>query len=160
MIQQPSNSRKAIRILILEDDAERRQVMSDCLADRFAQYGVAFFETAPAMIKYVNECDPDTLLLISLDHDLECVDGGDPGTGRDVADCLAARSPTCPVIIHSTNAPAAVGMQTVLDDSGWETVRVAPYDSVRWIGETWFQSARNAIVDDVGRRSKVSLGQS
>ena len=47
MTESHSANRGPIRILILEDDAERRLVMSECLTDRFPQYEVAFFETAP-----------------------------------------------------------------------------------------------------------------
>lgn len=146
------------RILILEDDAERQRVMTECLADRFPQYGVIFFNAAPPMIEYLSRNDISELLLISLDHDLEPVvesGGDDPGTGRDVADCLAGRRPVCPVIVHTTNAPAAVGMQAALEESGWSTIRVAPYSGVRWIGETWFRAVRNAIVDSVAHRNVV-----
>lgn len=141
------------RILILEDDLERQRVMRACLDDRFPQYAARFFATASAMIEYISRHDVDELLLISLDHDLEPIDGSTgegPGTGRDVADCLAERRPRCPVIIHTTNAPAAVGMQAVLADAGWTTIRVAPYDAERWIRESWFRAARNAIVDAAG----------
>jgi len=147
------------RILILEDNAERRHAMQDCLGDRFPQYGALVFESAPPMIEYLSRDDIPEPLLISLDHDLEfpAGRGGDPGTGRDVADCLAERRPICPVIIHTTNATAAVGMRSVLDESGWSTIRITPYDADRWIGETWFRAVRNAIVDAAGNRVDVPV---
>lgn len=153
MIQSESTHPHLNRILILEDDFERQRVMRECLDDRFPQYGARFFTTANAMIDYLSQNVGEELLLISLDHDLEPIDGAmaeDPGTGRDVAGCLAERRPRCPVIIHTTNALAAVAMQAVLSEAGWTTIRVAPYDAERWIRETWFRAARNAIVDAAG----------
>lgn len=133
--------------------------MQECLEDRFPQYGAIFFESAPPMVDYLSRDDTPELLLISLDHDLELPADGkdDPGTGRDVADCLAGQSPVCPVIIHTTNALAAVGMQSVLEESGWVTIRVTPYDADRWIKESWFRAARNAIVDAAARRVDVTV---
>jgi len=146
------------RILILEDDAERRRVMGECLDDRFPQYGVQYFGDAPSMIAYLEAESGLETLLISLDHDLEPTAesrSSDAGTGRDVADCLTARRPMCPIIIHTTNAPAGNGMQAVLEESGWMTIRVVPYDAERWIGETWFRAVRNAIVGSVPTRTEV-----
>lgn len=147
------------RILILEDDAERRRVMGECLSDRFPQYGVRFFVDAPSMIAYLQAETGPEILLISLDHDLEPTEESrstDPGTGRDIADCLAARRPMCPVIVHTTNAPAGDGMQLLLEESGWVTIRVVPYDAERWIGETWFRAVRNAIVGSVPSRAEIT----
>lgn len=147
------------RILILEDDAERRRVMGECLSDRFPQYGVQYFGDAPSMIAYLEAETGPEILLISLDHDLEPAEenrASDPGTGRDVADCLAGRRPTCPVIVHTTNAPAGNGMQSLLEESGWVTIRVVPYDAERWIGETWFRAVRNAIVGSVPSRTEIT----
>src|SRR5262249_52296668 len=66
--------------------------------------------------------------LIGLDHDLELQPGPDgrcidTGTGREMADYLASKAPACPVILHTTNAAAAVGMEMVLREAHWETHR-------------------------------------
>jgi hypothetical protein len=94
-----------------------------------------------------------------LDHDLEIEPGPtgtcvDSGTGRDVADYLAGKEPVCPVIIHTTNSQAAVGMEMVLKEAGWKTHRVVPFDDMEWIAKTWFPAIRRAIVGPV--RSNVS----
>ena len=152
MIDNPPQDNLPVRILILEDCADRRSVMEDCLSDRFPQYGVRFFLTAPEMVEYLKEQTVDDLMLISLDHDLEPPPnqpGSDPGCGRDVADCLSTMKPVCPVVIHTTNNPAGDGMRFVLDDAGWTTIRIVPYDGEQWIGETWFRGVRNAIVRSV-----------
>lgn len=146
------------RILILEDDAERRRVMGECLLDRFPQYEVRFFVDAPSMVAWLQADAGPELVLISLDHDLEPSPehkGVDPGTGRDVADCLAGLRPGCPIVVHTTNTTAGDGMQSVLDEAGWTTIRIVPYDAERWIGETWFRAARNAIVGSVQRRAEI-----
>lgn len=148
-----------MNIFILEDNAERCAVMRDCLADRFWQYPLHFFNDASAMIAVLKSKLPDSLL-IALDHDLELLDDAgrciDSGSGRDVADFLAQQSPVCPIVIHTSNAPAALGMELVLQDSGWVTHRVSPYDDTRWISEAWFPAVRNAIVDSALSRPRVS----
>jgi CheY-like chemotaxis protein len=143
----------AMKIVVLEDNAERCRVMRGCLADRFGQYELKFFDRPQAAISYLAEHLPD-VLLISLDHDFELLpdsEGGfvDPGTGREVADFLAGCLPVCPVVIHSSNGPAALGMQTTLEDAGWTTRTVAPYDDLEWIQEAWFPTVRRTIVDAV-----------
>ena len=70
----------------------------------------------------------------------------DPGTGREVADYLAAKTPVCPVVIHTTNTPAALGMEMVLKDAHWKTYRVLPFDDLEWIPTDWFRTVRRAIV--------------
>jgi CheY-like chemotaxis protein len=139
-----------MKIVILEDNAERRAVMADCLADRFHQYEARFFADAAEMIAFLETNLTDTIVL-SLDHDLElqptaagrCLD---PGTGRDVADFLARQQPVCPVIIATTNGAAALGMEAVLRDARWQTHRVLPMDDTEWIPREWFRAVRRAIV--------------
>jgi hypothetical protein len=143
----------AMKIVVLEDNTDRCGVMRSCLADRFWQYELKFFDQPEAIINYLAEYLSDTLL-ISLDHDIELLPDGaggfiDPGTGREVADFLACQTPGCPVLIHSSNAAAAVGMQMALDDAGWTTYTVAPYGDLAWIEEAWFPTVRRAIVDAV-----------
>jgi hypothetical protein len=144
-----------MRFYILEDNADRCDEMHKCLSDRFWQYPVSFFRDAPSMIAALSENLSDALL-ISLDHDLEMIDAGnhfvDPGSGREVAQFIADHSPSCPVVIHTSNTHAALGMEMVLRDGGWQTVRVAPYFDTRWISEAWFPAVRQAIVEGVPQR--------
>lgn len=141
-----------MQILILEDNQERQQHMRECLQDRLPQYPVCFFESARAMISHLSANGLDDTLLIALDHDLELLPLAgrlvDPGTGRHVADYLATQQPSCPVVIHTTNSPAAIGMQTVLEDAGWTVGRVVPFDGHAWIATAWFRAMRDAVVCD------------
>jgi CheY-like chemotaxis protein len=144
-----------MQVIVLEDNEERRTVMRDCLQDRFPQYEPQFFISATEMLSFLRRVAHTEFLLIALDHDLEMVprdDGGlvDPGTGRDVADYLATQTPICPIVIHTTNAPAGVAMQALLEDAGWNVTRVVPYGDIDWISQTWFRAVRDAIVDSVG----------
>ena len=134
-------------IVILEDDSNRIAVMDDCLADKFPFFERKFFRTAPDAIAWLDAHLSETAC-VSLDHDLEpqSPSDPDPGIGRDVADFLAARRPTCPVIIHTTNRPAAEGMELVLVDTGWKVERIMPYESCRWIPEAWLPLIRHAVV--------------
>lgn len=139
-----------MKIVILEDNAERQKRMHSCLKDRFHQYETCFFDEAPAMIEFLEEHLGETIAM-SLDHDLEMKPGSlgtwiDPGTGRDVADFLAQQTPTCPVVIHTTNSSAAVGMEMALHDSEWKTRRVIPFDDLSWIETDWFRALRRAIL--------------
>ncbi len=138
------------KILILEDNPERKAAMQKCLQDRFYQFEVVFFDTAKAMLGYCEKHLSEAILLV-LDHDLELlppVNGKciDPGTGRQVADYLAGKKPVCPVVIHTSNGPAGDGMEMVLRDARWITHRVVPADDLEWVPTTWFRTVRRAIV--------------
>lgn len=138
------------KIAILEHNPNRRQIMRSCLAGRFHMYEAHFFDEACALIEFLKS-HLDECLVIALDHDLElksdpdgrCIDCG---TGRDVVDYLATRKPACPIIIHTSNSDAAVGMQMVLKDANWKTRRVVPFDDMNWIEKEWFPAIRRAIV--------------
>ena len=141
------------QIVILEDDPRRRAAMRDALADRLPQYPPRFFTTAPEAARYLDR-HLDRALLIVLDHDLDPIPvharrSLDAGTGRDVADFLAAREPVCPVVIHTTNRPAAVGMETELTDAGWAASVVASHGDLEWIGNEWLRAVRDAVVNAV-----------
>ena len=136
-------------IAILDDDPGRIEAMVRALSSRFPDIASATFDNAPEMIDWLgahlSEC-----AVISLDHDLgpnRIGDGNtvDPGTGRDVADCLATCDPVCPVIIHTTNSLAAPGMETVLKESGWCCLRVVPYDDLTWVREWWVPELDEAL---------------
>lgn len=150
-----------MQIVILEDNADRRRLMRDVLNDRFPQYDVRFFQTAGETIAHLRD-RLDNVLAIVLDHDLDMIPVDrhrmiDPGTGRDVADFLATQAPVCPVVTHTTNGPAAVGMLAVLDDAGWTTHRVIPVGELRWIRLLWLQAVRNAIVGFVAQSATAEV---
>jgi len=67
---------------------------------------------------------------------------------RDVAidDWLARAEPCCPIVVHTTNRPAADGMDLALTDAGWQLERIMPYESCRWIAEAWLPLVRRLIV--------------
>lgn len=140
-----------MQIIILEDNMDRRRVMLDCLRDRFHQYEVIFFRSASEMVRHLEQ-HLSRVLAISLDHDLEPDETPgerDPGTGRDVANFLAIRRPTCPVVIHSSNMFGSLGMKDVLDEAHWPTYAVTPFDDTAWIAQAWFPTMRRAIVNSV-----------
>jgi hypothetical protein len=141
----------ALKIVVLEDNNERRALMEDCLADRFYQYERRFFDTTSETIHFLKE-HLGEVIAISLDHDLELKtdrhgQAVDCGTGREVADYLSGHAPVCPVIIHSTNTAAALGMEMVLREAQWETKRVIPFGDLEWIPSQWFRAIRKAVVD-------------
>lgn len=149
-----------MKILILEDDARRRDAMRDCLGDRFFQYETLFFDNAAEMCAYLQTHLPSALV-ISLDHDLELKPQAngkpiDMGTGREVADFLAARTPACPVVIATTNSASGDGMEFLLREANWETHRVQPWGDLDWIPTQWFRAVRNAIVGAARSRTTTA----
>jgi hypothetical protein len=155
-----------MKIVILEDNADRRLEMQRCLLDKLPSYEPVFFD-APRTTRAFLEAHLAEVICISLDHDMVLVEGCDdrlcdPGTGREVADLLATRKPQCPVVIHTTNTVAAEGMEQVLQDAHWRTYRVAPWGDLEWVRSVWIQTIRRAIVDaalprsDAGRDGGVA----
>jgi CheY-like chemotaxis protein len=150
----------ALKIVILEDNAERQAVMRACIADRFYTFDAHIFDDASEMIRYLDTNLADTLV-ISLDNDLELKPGPDgrsidPGEGRQVAEYLAKQKPVCPVIIHTTNSNAADAMTEMLGAAGWKIRRVVPFDDMNWITTAWFAAMRRAIVGPIKRKQSGS----
>ncbi|NQT13686.1 MAG: hypothetical protein HQ582_13115 [Planctomycetes bacterium] len=136
-------------IAILDDEPDRIDAMAPLLRRHFPNQEVKTFDNAPDMIEWLRE-HLDRCVLLCLDHDLgpnRTRDGAtfDPGIGRDVVDYLATRDPVCPVIIHTTNALAAPGMEAALGDAGWACARVVPYGDTEWIAEWWIEEVRNTL---------------
>lgn len=128
-------------IAILEDDPGRRARMTEAVGAALPGIELVFFDNAPDMLEWL----PDNLAgidLLCLDHDLGPYrerDGErfDPGIGRDVVDFLETRSPCCPVVIHSSNGPAADGMLYALQFADWSVERVVPFDDLAWVTDRW-----------------------
>ena len=136
-------------IAILDDEPDRLVAMVPVLEKRYPELNVVTFDNAPDINAWLAD-NLDSCVLICLDHDLgpnRKRDGAvfDPGIGRDVADYLATREPVCPVIIHTTNTLARPGMILALEDAGWDTSYVSPYDDVRWVREMWANAVRDAL---------------
>ncbi len=118
-----------------------------------------FFTDSVSMIRFLSDHLQETIAL-SLDHDL---DGSydaegrfiDAGTGRDMANYLAKRAPVCPVLIHTSNSLAAIGMEMELRDAKWQTRRVLPFDDLAWIGRDWFPELRRLLVGPIDQPSAV-----
>jgi hypothetical protein len=128
-------------IVVLEDDEDRTLAMRQVLEDRFSEFDCTFFDNAPDMIDWLRDYLVSTSLLC-LDHDLgpnRQRNGRifDPGVGRDVVNYLRTCKPKCPVIIHSTNTPAALGMKAALQRAGWQCLRVIPFDDLNWVNTIW-----------------------
>ncbi len=137
-------------IVLLEDDVRRAAAMQRCLEDRFPQYLTVIFSRAQELCGWLDQHFEDVLLM-SLDHDLalETLPDGrmlDGGVGLEVAEYLARRSPRFPVILHSTNSDGAARMEAALNESGWSTRRVIPYDDLAWVAQSWRQVVRDALV--------------
>ena len=140
-------------IAFLEDDERRQQAMREFLAIEFPDYAYAFFDNAPDFIAWLDVHLPEVALLC-LDHDLgpnHIRDGEvfDPGCGRDVADRVASRTPSCPVLIHSTNSYAVPGMIAVLEATGWRVDRVVPYNDLEWVQRVWIGAAKALLSTSV-----------
>ncbi len=121
-----------MRILILEDNADRRTAMLEHIADCLPMFGVSFFETSDSMIQALQAAVWDEIALISLDNDLDPVlhDGKsvDAGDGVAVTRYLVGQNSPAgklttspPLIIHSTNEIAAIQMQQMFSDASWRT---------------------------------------
>ena len=131
-------------IIMLEDDLDRIERFTSIVARRpgmtlkVSRTAFDFIAAYAAMAE-----TPD---LVALDHDLftDSPDASDPGDGRDVAVYLATQTPVCPVLIHSTNAPAADSMLYTLRESGWTADRIAPLGH-DWIEAYWYPYAMRML---------------
>ncbi len=136
-------------IAVLEDDDRRAEAMRCFVGAHLPHRAALFFDNAPDMVAWLGHSLPSVHLLC-LDHDLgpNRRRGGvtfDPGLGRDVADTLAGREPVCPVLIHSTNALGAAGMQRVLERAGWRVERVVPFDDLAWVATAWGEAVERLL---------------
>ena len=135
-------------IVLLEDEPSRSDLMLPLLA-AVTDLPVVLHDNAPDLIQWLREHLNRSLLII-LDHDLgpsRLRDGErfEPGIGREVADLLAEHPPVCPVLIHSSNSPAAQGMQFCLEAAGWSVTRVYPFDGFAWIERDWLPEVQRLL---------------
>lgn len=155
-----------MRLMILEDNAERRTAMLEHVADCLPMFAVAFYDSSVAMINAIRRNGLREVSLVSLDNDLEPLgyDDGNPidaGDGVSVADFLADSVSgndvpgirRVPVVVHSSNESAASQMMDSLLKSGWDAIQIVPFDAERWIGETWIRVVRRKIVSAVTERA-------
>jgi hypothetical protein len=131
-------------IAILEDDDNRLIAMCACLGRQCPTHEIVAFDNADETIVWLEDHLAETVL-ISLDHDLPLVqtrDGArvEAGTGRMVADWLATRTPSCPVIVHTSNEHFGPGMMRVLRDGGWSPRRVYPHADCAWVATAWAEA--------------------
>ena len=131
-----------MRIVILEDNADRQHAMKAVLKKDFPDCVPEFFEAVTPMINRLIATGFDNVSLISLDHDLEMIPGEDhqlhdPGTGVDAAKWLASQPPIAPLIIHTTNRIGGDQMEQLLRPQGWTGDRIVPYGGEDWINEIW-----------------------
>jgi CheY-like chemotaxis protein len=133
-------------VVILEDDARRIDLMTRQLRRLLPGCRTKFFFDSNEMLPWLSEHQAE-IDLLSLDHDLNDhvhPDGSSQpcGSGRDIASLLASLQPTCPVIIHSSNETAALGMNELLSSAGWPVRRVYPHDDLSWIASDWSDEIR------------------
>jgi hypothetical protein len=143
-------------IAVLEDDGRRADAMREELERLFPETEAVFFDDAPGMVAWLED-NLSSVSLLCLDHDLgpnrqrrDAI--FDPGSGRGVADFLATRQPSCPVIIHSANATSAYGMRFVLEGAGWSVERVFPFEDLAWIGTEWSRQIAGHVSEHLPRQ--------
>jgi len=131
-------------ILILEDEEDRIRGFRSAIASMGREFVVRTWHDAPAMIADSPACFGETCL-ISLDHDLQAMDGeADPGTGQEVAEFLSLHPPLCPVILHTSNFDGRLAMHNKLRAGGWTVATVPPRDA-DWIQSSWLLIAKRLI---------------
>lgn len=129
-------------IFILEDNPARVVEMHRVLDEELPDFDRRIEDDEATAIAWLKQHQAD-VVLVSLDHDLDSVvrpgepPGIDHGWGRGVADFLATQEPTCPVVVHTSNATAGDGMYFELVRAHWPTFRVYPFEHHTWIERDW-----------------------
>jgi hypothetical protein len=136
-----------MKALILEDDDERATAFVQEISDIDPNVDVLIWRSARKMCQDLAAHLPITVL-ISLDHDLRLPDeqGEDSGSGMDVAEALSLLTPSCPVIVHTSNVDASWSMINELTHSGWSVERVGPVGmGTKWVQTAWAPVARKLM---------------
>ena len=134
-------------IFILEDNPARLVEMRHVLDRELPNNTLRIEDDRDKAVAWLTEHQAE-VDLISLDHDLDSVPRPgedrsiDHGDGRGVVDYLEAQPPTCPVIVHTSNATAGDGMYYTLLRADWPVFRVYPFEHHRWIAQEWADQIR------------------
>ena len=132
------------RILILEDNTDRREAMRDCLGERLPRHTLHITDDPDEFIGYVGEYAGD-ILAVSLDHDLhERPDQSTSLTGMLVVDHLVSIPPAFLVLMHTSNRHDGETMRSRLVDAGWRVRWVVPFDGTSWVATDWYHALRRA----------------
>ncbi len=141
------------RILILEDNADRRHAMTDCLRERLPLHTFHITDDPETFIGYLGEFAGD-ILAVSLDHDLhERPDQSTTLTGMQVVDHLVTIPPAFPVLMHTSNRHDGETMRSRLVESGWRVRWVIPFDGTTWVATDWYRALKRATRATDARRS-------
>lgn len=135
-------------IAVLEDNEDRIEAMASCLADKFPFFDAQFFRSAPEMTAWL-QSHGHQVICLSLDHDLEPPPhqpGIDPGSAREVVVSFRDWPPQFPVVLHTTNVPAAIAMEAELEERHWQVLRITPFGDLEWIATAWLPLVRQAIL--------------
>lgn len=132
-------------ILILEDNAERRQAMQAWLDDRLHMYGSLITDDPDELIDAVRVHGRD-VILVSLDHDLyDRADQSTTLTGMMVVDHLERIDAAFPILLHTSNRIDGERMQSRLIDRGWHVQWVTPFDGTTWIDDDWYPAVKRLL---------------
>lgn len=136
-------------MIILEDESERERAMTNTLSD-LEGVNPLFFDNVLPLIAWLKANLPECAL-ISLDHDLGRVQTFEgvlvkPGAGWDVVEYLVTQPPACPVVLHSANREAVVGMKKALEKAKWNCRVVTPYPpDLDWVSKDWLRAVKNSL---------------
>lgn len=128
-------------IFVLENDPVRIGAMRESLESSMLSAAATMIDNVPDAVLWLSRHLPHCGV-ISLDHDLggeQIRDGGpfDPGSGRDIANYLAERTPVCPVLLHTDNFFVRPRMVSILESGSWEHSFVSPGNGVAWVVRDW-----------------------
>lgn len=130
------------KILILEDNDDRLEAFHSAVRSLGTSWEIKYWVDASSMIA---ECGDhlESTGLISLDHDLlpRGEQMNDPGNGLQVVTHLTRLSPSCPIIIHTSNHARRLVMHQALLHAGWKSELVVP-TGPGWIPTNWMPKAR------------------
>lgn len=127
------------RILILEDNKERRASFERAVRELGGGFEIKFWDDPALMARECEKYFPYAAL-ISLEHDLQ----NPHGTGLDLAKFLAEKRPVCPVLVHTENSERCFSMINELRFSDWVVDRVPPIGQ-EWILRRWAPKAQQLI---------------
>ncbi len=128
-------------IFVLENDPVRIGAMRESLESSMLAGSATFIDNAPDAVAWLSR-NLGRCGVISLDHDLggeQMRDGCsfDPGSGRDIANYLAERTPVCPVLLHTDNFFVRPGIISVLESGSWKHSFVSPGNGIAWVSREW-----------------------